>query len=208
MISIRIHGRKLTLWRVIRWSLGGVKRVFTYALRKPSFKEYHFNDEIISPIMITPNCIVMEKDVHVGFYARIEGVEIWNNKRFNPVIIFKKGVTVQQNLHLTCANYISIGRNTAIAANVTITDIHHPYIDIDIPIEHQMIEVKEVVIGEECKLYNNVVVLPGVHIGKHTTIGANSVVCHDIPDYSVAVGNPARIIRQYDFENKKWIKTY
>lgn len=156
--------------------------------------------------MITPHCIVMEKDVHVGVHARIEGVETWNDKMFNPIIIFKTGVTIQQNLHLTCANKISIGKNTAIAANVTITDINHPYTDIDIPIEHQMIEVKEVVIDEDCKIYNNTVILPGVHIGKHVTIGANSVVCHDIPDYCVAVGNPARVIKQYDFKTNRWEK--
>jgi acetyltransferase-like isoleucine patch superfamily enzyme len=41
------------------------------------------------------------------------------------------------------------------------------------------------------------VVLPGANIGRHVTIGANSVVTGDIPDYSVAVGAPARVIRRY-----------
>ncbi len=115
-------------------------------------------------------------------------------------------VSIEQNLHLTCANRITIGANTAIAANVTITDIHHPYSDVNLPIERQDIEVGEVVIGEDCKIYNNVVILPGVHIGKHVTIGANSLVSHDIPDYTVAVGNPASVVKQYDFEINKWIK--
>ena len=148
----------------------------------------------------------MEKNVQIGRYARIEGVESWNGKSFCPVIIFSEGSSAQQNLHLTCANKVIIGKNTAIAANVTITDIHHPYTDVSIPIEHQMIEVKEVVIDDDCKIYNNAVILPGVHIGKHVTIGANSVVTRDVPNYSVVIGAPAKIIKRYDFKNKIWKK--
>jgi acetyltransferase-like isoleucine patch superfamily enzyme len=48
-------------------------------------------------------------------------------------------------------------------------------------------------------------VLPGVTIGKHCVIGANSVVTSDIPDFSVAVGVPARVIRRYD-ATAGWIK--
>ena len=112
-----------------------------------------------------------------------------------------------QHFHYSaCASQIRIGKNTAVAANVTITDIHHPYEDVETPIERQDIITKSVLIGEDCKIYNNVVVMPGVHIGKHCTIGANSVVTHDIPGYSVAVGAPARVIKQYNFETKRWEK--
>lgn len=44
-------------------------------------------------------------------------------------------------------------------------------------------------------------------LGKHCVIGANSVVTRDIPDYSVAAGCPARIIKRYDFETQQWRKT-
>ncbi|UKA22769.1 hypothetical protein IHC92_04280 [Photobacterium damselae subsp. damselae] len=47
---------------------------------------------------------------------------------------------------------------------------------------------------------------PGVSIGKYCIIGARSVVTKDIPDYCVAAGNPAKIIKKYDFELKEWIK--
>ena len=52
----------------------------------------------------------------------------------------------------------------------------------------------------------NVVIIAGINIGNHVTIGANSVVTHDLPDYCVAVGNPARIIKKYDFNQNQWIK--
>jgi acetyltransferase-like isoleucine patch superfamily enzyme len=46
----------------------------------------------------------------------------------------------------------------------------------------------------------------GASVGKHCVIGANAVVTHDIPDYSVAVGIPARVIKRYNFETQQWEK--
>ncbi len=184
---------------------GGVASV-SYALRKPCFKKYHFSDVIKSPIMLTPKYIELGEKVCIEHHARIEGIEYYAGVTYNPTIRICDRVSIQQNLHLTCANFIEIGSNTAIAANVTITDIHHPYEDISTPIDKQQLDVKEVVIGEDCKIYNNSVILPGVHIGKHVTIGANSVVSKDIPDYCIAVGAPAKIVKHYDFEKQVWVR--
>jgi acetyltransferase-like isoleucine patch superfamily enzyme len=149
----------------------------------------------------------MGRNVFVYKNCRIEGIKSCNNKIFKPSIVFCDNVSVQQNLHLTCANSISIGQFTAIAANVTITDIHHSYDDINIPIEKQDIEVKSVTIGKNCKIYNNAVILPGVNIGDHVTIAANSVVTSNIPSYCVVVGSPAKIVKKYNFEIMEWQKT-
>lgn len=137
----------------------------------------------------------------------ILGIKKYNEINFSPSIIFEDNVSIMRNLYLTCANNIVIGKNTAIASNVTITDIHHPYTDPLIPIEQQNLEIGKVHIGEDCKIYNNVVILPNTTIGKHVTIGANSVVNRNIPDYSIAVGIPAKIIKRYDFHTKSWRKT-
>ncbi len=115
--------------------------------------------------------------------------------------------SIQQNMHLTCAKAISIGSNTAIAANVTITDINHSYVDILIPVEKQPWEISPVEIGEDCKIYNNAVILPGTKLGKHNVVGANSVVSAIFPDFCVIVGIPASIIKRYNFQSKKWQKT-
>jgi len=157
-------------------------------------------------ILITKKYIHCGKMVRVEKNCRIEGIKRYNDKYFTPKIILHDNVSIQQNLHLTCASRIEIGKNTAIAANVTITDIHHPYIDINVPIEKQDIEVKEVHIGEDCKIYNNTVILSGITIGKHVTIGANSVVTHDIPDFCVVAGLPAKVIKQYNFKTNQWEK--
>lgn len=55
---------------------------------------------------------------------------------------------------------------------------------------------REVTIGDDCWIGGNVVILPGVAIGKGCTIGAGSVVTKDIPDYSVAIGSPAKVVKK------------
>ncbi len=174
---------------------------------KYRFAEFHLSDVIVKPISVTPKYIKLGKHVMVYYHARINGVAQYNKVKYNPMIILEDGVRIQQNLHLTCAKSIIIGSNTAIAANVTITDIHHSYTDINIPIEKQYLQVKPVRIGKDCKIYNNAVILPGTIIGNHVTIGANSVVSGNIPNYSVAVGMPAKIIKRYDFSSSQWRKT-
>lgn len=197
---------KMLVIKYIKRIMWGGKSLLRYVRNKSRFKKCTRHSMIIKPFLATYDCISMG-NARVLNNARIEGVKRYNNVCFNPEIIIEDGVSIQQNLHLTCANKIVIGKNTAIAANVTITDIHHPYTDINVPIERQDIEVKEVVIGEECKIYNGAVILPGVHIGKHVSIGANSVVNRDIPDYCVVAGAPARIIKRFNFETNQWQKT-
>ncbi|WP_182655313.1 acyltransferase [Alistipes indistinctus] len=157
------------------------------------------NKCIIRPLLKwTPACIELGHGVYVEKNCRLEGITRYGNRSYAPAIRIGNGVSFQQNLHMTCASSITIGRATAIGANVTITDIHHPYEDIDTPIEQQPLKVRPVTIGEDCKLYNNAVILPG------TTIGANSIVCGDIPDYCVVVGAPARIVKRYDPVTQMW----
>jgi acetyltransferase-like isoleucine patch superfamily enzyme len=160
------------------------------------------------PIYIGFKFIEIGNNVFIRNNARIEGVSNYQGVTFNPLIIINDNVNIEQNLHLTCGNKIIIGKNTAIAANVTITDIHHPYTDIHQPPAKQQLEVKEVIIGSDCKIYNNAVILPGANIGKHTTIGANSVVKGiKYPDYCVIAGIPAVILKRYCDKSNMWKRT-
>ena len=59
-------------------------------------------------------------------------------------------------------------------------------------------------IGDDSWIGENVCII-GASIGRHCVIGANAVVTKEIPDYCVAVGNPARVIKRYDFEQKDWV---
>ncbi len=86
---------------------------------------------------------------------------------------------------------IVIGNNVAIAPEVKIFSASHDYQDISLPDYGEGIYIEDYVwIG------GGAIILPGVKIGKGSVIGAGSIVTHDIPDWSVAVGNPARVIKK------------
>lgn len=88
---------------------------------------------------------------------------------------------------------VSIGRRTMLAPGVHIYTAQHP-LDAD---ERDIWEdCKPVTIGERCWIGGHVTICPGVTIGDRVVIGAGSVVTRDIPSDSLAVGNPARVIRK------------
>jgi maltose O-acetyltransferase len=89
---------------------------------------------------------------------------------------------------------IEIGSNVIIGPYCIIHSANHSFNDTVSPIKLQGYEMASVRIGDDCWLGANVIVLPGVHIGRGTVIGAGSVVTKDIPPYSVVVGNPAKVI--------------
>lgn len=100
---------------------------------------------------------------------------------------------------------IVIGKDVLISERVFIAECNHSFRDITRPIAGgDVVSEGPVRIHDESWLGIGVCVLPGVTIGKHCVIGSNSVVTSDIPAYSVAVGAPARVVKQYDFETKQW----
>lgn len=100
---------------------------------------------------------------------------------------------------------IEIGDDVWTGHHVYITDQNHGYEDVGMPISQQSQPERAVKIGNGSWLGHGTVVLPGVTIGEHVVIGANAVVSKDIPSFSVAVGSPAKVIRQYDFTLKCWV---
>jgi acetyltransferase-like isoleucine patch superfamily enzyme len=163
---------------------------------------------IIKPILLTPKFMALGNYILIRNGGRVEGVSIYQGVKFNPEIVIGDFVSIEQNIHLTCAGRIEIMKYTAIASCVTITDINHRYIDILTPPDKQPIDISSVIIGEHCKIYNNAVILPGVRLGKHNIVAANSVVLSgSYPDYCVIAGIPAKIIKRYNFETQIWQKT-
>ena len=109
------------------------------------------------------------------------------------------------NNHITAAESVRIGDQVLTANNVYISDNLHSYENIATPIMHQPLRIKgRVEIGSGSWLGENVAVI-GARVGRNCVIGANAVVTHDIPDYCVAVGAPARVIRHYDSLRQAWI---
>ena len=92
--------------------------------------------------------------------------------------------------------------------NVCITNIDHEYRNIGIPVSKQPFLVSETIIGENCFIGYGAMIQAGTKLGKQCIIGAHAVVRGEFPDYSVIVGAPARIVRQYDIESEKWRRVY
>ncbi len=98
---------------------------------------------------------------------------------------------------LSAAVRIELGADVLLARNVYIADHTHRFDQVGVPVLRQGIaDVAPVSIGDGAWLGQNVVVCPGVRIGRGAVVGANSVVKDDVPDYAVAVGAPARVVRE------------
>lgn len=102
---------------------------------------------------------------------------------------------------------IVIGNNVLFASNVIVTNENHGMDpESSVPYMNQELTARDVSIGDGCWIGEKVCILPGVSIGKKCIIGAGSVVTKSIPDYSIAVGNPAKVLKIYNFESKRWEK--
>lgn len=118
-------------------------------------------------------------------------------------------LVIGDNTHLGISNTIigpvAIFDNVIIGQNVTISGLNHNYSDPNKPISEQGVDTCPIIIEDNVWIGANSVVLPGILIGKNSIIGAGSVVTKDVPSYSVAVGNPAKVIKMYDINLKVWV---
>lgn len=101
---------------------------------------------------------------------------------------------------------VTIGNSVIFAQNIVVSGLNHTYDDINLPIEKQKVSTAVITVEDECWIGANVVITAGVTVGKHSVIAAGSIVTKDVPPYSVVVGNPARVIKQYDFNKQQWIR--
>lgn len=97
---------------------------------------------------------------------------------------------------------VIFGDNCFLAPNVAVYTAGHP---LHPDSRNSMYEYGiEVTVGDNCWIGGNSVICPGVHIGDNCVIGAGSVVTHDIPDWSLAAGNPCRVIRKITEEDRRY----
>lgn len=107
------------------------------------------------------------------------------------------GTSVTGNCVISAAASVVLGPKVLLARNVYIADHRHAFSDVTRAVLDQGVEqIEPVEIGEGAWLGQNVVVGPGVRIGRGAVIGAGSVVLSDVPDFCVAVGAPARVVRE------------
>ena len=120
-----------------------------------------------------------------GYYSRDLGVGLTMGDR----------VGVGAGCYIGCSGGITIGSDVMFGPGVMLFAEDHVFDSIDQTIKSQGVRWAPIVIEDDCWLASRVIVTSGVHIGRGSVVGAGSVVTHDIPAYSVAAGNPARVIR-------------
>lgn len=128
-----------------------------------------------------------------------------------PVLDIGRHVQINDSVHIAAIEQVVIGDYTLIASRVFISDHNHGiYHEQDaasipeIPPANRPLSSRPVHIGRNVWLSEQVCILPGVTIGDGAIVGANSVVTSDIPPNSIAVGNPARVIREFDASTQIW----
>jgi len=166
-----------------------------------------FGDRSI--ICFPPNTIYNEHYIHIGNDTMIgPGVSLSAGMLpgqqciTDPVVSIGDRCLIGRGSGIVGHLRIEIGNDVWTGHHIYITDQNHGYEDVTTTISSQIQPEREVVIGDGAWIGHGSVVLPGARIGKHCVIGANSVVTGEIPDFSVAVGNPARVIKQY--VNGEW----
>ena len=152
-----------------------------------------------------PQCVSVGNNVGIGKGTFLGPVIQYAGIQYNPQIIIGDGTLVGKNCTIAAINKVEIGKHVLFAGHVHITDHSHGYEDILQPIAPQRLSCKgPVIIEDDCWLGFSCEILSGVHIGKHSVVAARSVVTKDVPPYSIVAGNPARIVKQYNFETKQW----
>lgn len=132
------------------------------------------------------------------------GEKVWIAKRFcfdyGKNIHIGNNFTGNFNLTILDINEVHIGDNVMIGPNTTITTVGHP-LSPEKRRRH-LGQASEIKIGNDVWIGANVTVLPGVSIGNNVVVGAGAVVTKDIPDNSLAVGVPAKVIREIENDLK------
>ncbi len=149
-------------------------------------------------------CISIGDNFSAGKYVKIHAFSVYNGKPTGkePSIQIGNNVTLTERCYISCANQITIEDGVLMGENSFICDNYHGSPDmseIDIPPRERQLCVKDGVhIGKNVWVGRNVCIMPGVNIGDGSIIGANAVVTKDIPKKSVAVGVPAKVIKQVE----------
>lgn len=147
-----------------------------------------------------PQCISIGDGSYFCHHAILTAWCEYQGQVFQPDIHIGKRAYVGEYSHITAINRISIGDNLLTGRWVTITDNGHGDSDYESllipPIDRQLCSKGGITIGNNVWIGDKATILAGVTIGDGAIIAANAVVTKDVPAYSIAAGNPAKIIKQ------------
>lgn len=153
--------------------------------------------------------IKIGKGFTTGFNCRLDAFNI-NNLNEKYLIEIGNNVEINDDVHIGATEKIIIGDNVLIASKVYISDHNHGSYKGEEQDSPMSMPKKRKIYSSPIKIERNVwigefvSILQGVTVGEGSIIGTMSVVTKDIPPYTIAVGSPAKPIKRYNFETKKW----
>jgi acetyltransferase-like isoleucine patch superfamily enzyme len=139
-------------------------------------------------LVFHPENIELGNEVYVGHYTILKGY--YKNK-----MVIGDGTWIGQQCFFHSAGGITVGHNVGIGPAVKILTSSHSLDDVTRPILRSPIEFAPVVVDDDTDIGVGAIPLPGVRVGRGVQIGAGAVVTADVPDYAVAAGVPARVVR-------------
>lgn len=198
---------KLRMDVFARYSQGGLFRLLFDLVRTRLF--YPSARLIRSPFYIRGHKnIGLGVNLTTGVGVRIDAFNV------GPEQVVHIGNNVQLNdyVHIAAIENVTIGNDVLIASRVFISDHNHGDFNSEtdstvmMPPAQRPLSSKPVLIEESVWIGENVCILPGVTIGRNAIIGAGAVVTRNLPAWSLAVGNPAVVIKKYDVATAKWVQ--
>lgn len=181
-----------------------IKGVIYYRL---VFRSFGRGSVLYTPMLLAhPEFIRIGNNVTIRKGVRLEVVV--SDPAHPPELIIGDNVNIEQNVHIVCHSLVVIGNDVSITGNCAIVDVTHPYEDVTDTVRigaRIMSGPSHVEIGNRCFLGYNAIILPNVRLGEYCVVGALALVTHDIPDYSVVAGSPARVVRRYDKVTGQWL---
>lgn len=186
-----------------------LKKIFYAVFKSPFYKaclgSIGSGTKLINPALLGSKRIFIGSKVYINDRGWLACEPLTNNAE--PRLGIGDGTYIGRFCHIYATSKIDIGKKVLMADKVYISDNLHSYENADLPVIDQPIkQINPVVIGDGAWLGENVCVI-GASVGKNSVVGANAVVTKDIPDYCVAIGSPAIIIRRYNMQTKQWQKT-
>ncbi len=182
------------------------KNVYSLVMTKVFYPQMRF---VRRPIyMRGKSSLSGGKGLTTGHFCRFDLL----GNRYKTLFI-GENCEIGDNVHIVARQKVTIGDNVLIASKVFISDTNHGRYDNEdtesSPFTHpnnRELFTAPVSIGNNVWIGENVVILSGVTIGDGCIIGANSVVKNDLQSGVIAVGSPAKVVKYYDYNEKKWCK--
>jgi UDP-2-acetamido-3-amino-2,3-dideoxy-glucuronate N-acetyltransferase len=146
--------------------------------------------------MIDPD-VVLGTDVKIfaPHLVNLFGCTIGDRTFIGPFVEITRGVTVGKRCliesHSFICDGVHVGDDVFIGHGVMFTNDLYP-------MTYRQVKRKRTMVGNYASLGSNATIIGGVRIGEHAIIGAGAVVTKDVPDYAIAVGNPARLKRRFN----------